>query len=221
MQFGGSTTQDRMILEWLRSERHKPGVPVINGSLLDQPDLADDRENRLRREALHSYRAPILDLLPAAVEPRLVMVEDVDLPKLYIVPSFDWFLDTGGTFRLVDTVANLQPGRGYLSPQGPQAITHYVEVMSKARYLSDYDAATTEEFLLLIASDAAGPFTIVDGTHRATALYLNDIEARNLPWQALLLADPSIGECLWHIESAQAQTAIRTNRVLASRGSLW
>jgi hypothetical protein len=210
-----------MVLEWLRSERHKPGAPSINGNLLDQPDLTDETENRLRLLALRSYRGPIIDPLPAGVQPHLVTIEAIDLDKLYIVPTFDWFLDTGGTFRLIDTAANLKPGRGYLSPQGPQAIAHYQEVTTRSKYLADYDATTTDEFLILIAASDAGPYTIIDGTHRATALYLNHLEAPNLPWRAMLLSDPRMANCLWHIESPQARTAIRTNQMLVSGGSLF
>lgn len=68
-----------MVLEWLRSERHKPGAPTIANGLLAQPDLTNADENRQRLEALRSYRAPIIDPLPGDVQPRLVSIETAEL----------------------------------------------------------------------------------------------------------------------------------------------
>lgn len=221
MQMLGPASRDQMVLEWLRSERFKPGAPAVSAGLLDEPDLTDIAENRTRFDALYSYRHPIISQVLPGVEPVWVSIEARDLPHLHIVPTFDWFLDTGGTFRLTDTARHLQPGRGYLSPRGREAIRHHREVMAKVAYLAGYDAAATGEVIILIARDVAGPYTIIDGTHRATALYLSHLKTPNMPWKGMLLADARIAGCVWHVESPQAQEWIRANEQLASDGVLW
>jgi hypothetical protein len=50
--------------------------------------------------------------MPTDAPVRWVLIEETDLVKMFIVPSIDWYPDTGGTFRLVDTAENLRPGRG-------------------------------------------------------------------------------------------------------------
>lgn len=206
MQVLGSASRDQMVLEWLRSERFKPGAPAVSAGLLDEPDLTDAAENRTRFDALYSYRHPIISQVPSGVEPVWVSIEARDLPHLHIVPTFDWFLDTGGTFRLTDTARHLRPGRGYLSPTGRVAIEHHRKVMAKVAYLAGYDAAATGEVIILIARDIAGPYTIIDGTHRSTALYLSHLKTPNMPWKGMLLAGARIAGCGWNVDPPASPT---------------
>jgi hypothetical protein len=55
--------------------------------------------------------------------------------------------------------------------------------MAKVAYLAGYDDAATDEVIILIARDVAGPYTIIDGTHRPTALYLSHLTTPNTPWK--------------------------------------
>lgn len=192
-----------------------------NKDLIDNPDLTDARENSQRLELLNSYRRPIIGGLPRDIHPKWVNIETEDLPNVYIVPTYDWFLDTGGTFRLTDTAAHLKTGRGADLGGGREIITHHQEVDIKSQYLSDYDAATTNEVLVLVAPGEDGPYTIIDGTHRATALYLSHLQSPNMPWKGMLISDHRIANSRWHINSPQARLWIGHMGLLASQGRLW
>lgn len=218
----GSSTRDELILVWLRSEWNGVRQPRPAGrQLIDNPDLNDPAQNVTRTELLFRDRQKILQELPYEMQPEWVNIEPADLPNLYVVPTFDWFLDTGRTYRLIDTTANLAPGRGFLTAQGRRPTEHLAKVDGLASRLANYDAATTDEVLILIAADGAGPFTIIDGTHRATALYRNYVAEPNMPWRGILVVDQAIAECLWHIESPSAQRNLNMCAWEVSRGTLW
>lgn len=132
-------------------------------------------------------------------------------------------MDTGGTFRLVDTAANLAAGREFLYGHIRQPIEHLARVNAIAPRLADYDAATTDEVLILIAADGSGPYTIIDGTHRAAALYRNYLTEPNMPWKpwkGFLVVDRAIAESLWHIESQKAEQSIAQFRQFVELGVL-
>lgn len=222
MQVVGPATHDQLILEWLRSEWD--GVPPprpADRQLVDAGNTADSGQNAARAELLYRSRGPILDQLPGKFDPAWVEIEETDLHALFIVPCLEWFLDTGGTFRLVDTAANLAAGRGFLSLQGAQPIGHLTRVDAIAPTLADYDCATTSEVLILIAANLSGPYTIIDGTHRAAALYRQHLSEPNMPWRGILVAEPAIGESLWHIDSARAAANIANLRLAAAQNLLW
>ncbi len=126
----------------------------------------------------------------------MVDIEDADIASLYILPCREWYLDSGRTFRLADVPANLAPGR--------HPVGHLAKVDAIAPSLADYEAATTREVLILNAAEQTGPYTIIEGTHRATALYRNQLGKPNMPWRAILVADPLIKQSPWHIESLRA-----------------
>ena len=149
---------------------------------------------------LFRLRANIVRELPYHMRPDWVDIEKADLPHLYIVPCSEWYLDTGCTFRLADVPANLKAGR--------HPVDHLAKVDAIAPSLADYEAATTSEVLILNAADRAGPYTIIEGTHRAAALYGDHLRAPNLPWRAILVADPEIAHSPWHIESPQAKRTL-------------
>lgn len=216
------STRDELIVVWLRSEWNGVRQPKpASRQLIDSPDLKDSAQNVTRIELLFRHRGPILQPLPYEMQPEWVNIEPADLSDLYIVPTFDWYLDTGRTFRLIDTAANLAAGRGFLGPQGQEPVDHLTKVNDLALRLANYDAATTDEVLILIAADWAGPFTIIDGTHRAAALYRNHLAAPNMPWSGLLVVDDAVAECVWHIESPSAQGNLNSCAWNASRGALW
>lgn len=213
---------DELVLVWLRSEWERIPAPLPpDRQLIDESDLNDPAQNAARAELLHRDRAKILDELPDSFEAHLVDIEKDDLPKVYIVPTFDWYLDTGRTFGVVETATHLRPGRGYRLPMGTVAIEHHKRVDEIAPSFTDYDATTTDELLILIASDLAGPYTIIDGTHRAAALYRHNLTAPNTPWRAILAVADEMASSMWHIESTQAQGNIRSVEQAVTHGLIW
>ena len=100
---------DELIYYWLKSEGWK--IPLNHPSLTVDFVLGDQMLNRERYNVLYSYRKPLLDTIPRDAHFHIIEVEEKDLPSLYIIPIYDWYLDSGKTFKLIDTAAHLKPNR--------------------------------------------------------------------------------------------------------------
>jgi hypothetical protein len=222
MQFLRAMTQDEVTLTWLRSEWWKlePHLPTGSRVLIDQPDLNDPEQNRMRAEILHAHREPLLDPIPTDAQCQHVRIEEADLPDLFILTSWDWYLDTGGTFALTNTLAHLQEGRGGLIDGHRENVDHVNTVKEKLPYIQDRDSASNE-YLVLVATDESGPYTIIDGTHRAVALLEEHQRTPNMPWNAIFIESPLMGTNRWHIGFDQAPAILGGLRLLAERGELW
>jgi hypothetical protein len=197
MRFLEDLTRDRLNLEWLRSEWWK-GHAGADRSLIDDADLSDPIQNR-RRAVLLAYRSPILDGIPRDARYRSVLIEQSDLPKLYLLTCWDWFLDTGRTFQLVETRRHLRRNRGGLINGVRQDVDHAAEVERKLPYVERYRSDESDELLVLVADNSHGPFTIIDGTHRAAALLQLHDRAPNVPWRAILIESPEMASYRWHV----------------------
>jgi hypothetical protein len=211
MQETSPSSLGEVIRTWLDSEWHGLPCGMPSGrDIIDNANLGDAAENA-RRKWLLRHRAIILDEIPPGAPTYYALVEEIDLPELYIIPTADWYLDTGRSFRLVDTPANLRPGR--------VPIDHYTKVRAKSKYMCTHGTASNE-VLILMAPSAAGPYTIIDGTHRAAALYADHAGKPNMPWKGILIRDPLIEQSMWSINSKVAQSSIPQMAAAAAAGIL-
>jgi hypothetical protein len=217
MQEVRASSLEEVILAWLRSEWFglDCGTPS-DRTIIDNANLADGGENA-RRKWLLRHRNLILDEIPPCAPAYRVLIEEADLPNLYIIPTGDWYLDTGRSFRVIDTPANLRPGRSADPRLGLGPIEHYKKVRAISQYMSSHGTAL-DEALILISPTAAGPYTVIDGTHRAAALYDNHLRKPNTPWEGILIRDPLIEHSAWFINSKKVrQSNIAQFHFLASQ----
>jgi hypothetical protein len=211
--------RDMLAYYWLKSEWWKLNNPDNN--LVEIPRFDDSQLNDARWQALHSYRSPILDPIPSGSSYKIVEIEESDLQKLYIIPVYDWFMDTGKSFKLLDTLNNLQPGRGTSLEGADPQIHHHADVQRKGPYINPAADGFADEYITIVASSTEGPFTIIDGTHRATALLQKHQREPSLPWRAFLVESPNMADNRWHIESQAAQQLIVQLNQAAIASLLW
>jgi hypothetical protein len=218
-----ASSEAEMVYEWLRSEWEPKNFAALGGNpalIANDADLSDPAENKRRRGLLGRLRDPILAALPPDLTYEKVRVEKADLEGLYIIPSWDWFLDAGRTFRLEDTLINLRPGRGGNLFGKNESFAHSTAVAARRQRLEE--RGTDHEFLVLVADRSGPPYTIIDGTHRASALLQMDAAGiETFPWQAILVTSASIDACHWHIASSHAQQLIIDLGRAANAGHLW
>jgi hypothetical protein len=224
MEDQGTITLDRAVLVWLRSEGDRLSLPQGEYErLIKHPDLGNAADNNRRLELLRVdlNRRQIIDRsIPPGASIKWVYIEEQDLPKLYIIPTYHWYLNTGRSFLLTYTEANLKPGRSANVGHDIEAINTYDTVTALEQRFASYDAASTGEALIIIAPSDDGPYTIIDGNHRAAALYRNYLRAPNTPWKGILITHPAIADSLWYINSQTARANIRNTGILADRGLL-
>jgi hypothetical protein len=216
MQEVRASSLEEVILTWLRSEWSglDCGTPS-DRAIIDNANMDDDRENA-RRKWLLRHRSIILNEIPPGASVYCVLIEEIDLSNLYIIPSGDWYLDTGRSFRVIDTPANLRPGRSADPGLRFGSIEHYDKVRVISQYMSTHSTALSEA-LILISPTATGPYTIIDGTHRAAALYDNHLREPNMPWDGILICDPLIEQSAWFITSKVRQLNIAQFQLMASQ----
>lgn len=210
--------KNRVYETWLKSELYR-----INNKLSDEeiriienPDLENDEENRKREYILlYKYnRSAIIDKLPNVVNWYEVEIEESDVDNLFILPALDWFMDTGRTFKLKNTIANLSPYRGHKLAHYPKmSITHHQKIKKMFFYPKD-----TFKDIIMISSSNNGPFTIIDGTHRSVVL-LNENRLSNT--KGFLGITDNLSQCFWSIERADIKKYILLLNQLADQRIIW
>jgi len=190
MQFLGSTTIHEFRLEWLRSEWkdewNEPDKPP-DRRLIDNPDLDNATENNKRASLLTIglHRGQIIYNMPSIKNIQRVAIGPSDLPKLYLVSSSEWNDRTGGNYRLTDTSKTLKSGTDT-----------DIKVQAILNKLGD---EILNEVIILIATQKPGPYSIIDGNHRAIALYRRYLQSPKMPpWRGLLIAEPEMRKSPWH-----------------------
>jgi hypothetical protein len=73
----------------------------------------------------------------------------------------------------------------------------------------------------LVATDTSGPYTIIDGTHRAATLLTEHHRSPNTPWNAILIDSPRMTGYQWHIASTHAPEILRYFNEMADQGAIW
>jgi hypothetical protein len=212
---------NEVVLQWLTIEKDDLGLSAADRvRLIDNADRNNGADNTHRLILLLRRKPWIFDVLCRApdAEVRWVNIHEADLPRLYIVPSNDWYLDTGRSFLLSDLPGNLQPDRSVDDGHGPWYPRHEERIEELQNRLADYDAKSTEHALVLIAPSEAGPYTIIDGNHRAGALCM--LPNRRLPWRGILAVGPGIADSRWYANSAMAQAVMQSMEMEAGAGRL-
>lgn len=221
MIFVGPATRDEVNLHWLRSEWSKLQLPEEARYLIDSANLNDSVQNGERARILSASRHFILDYIPGDARYRYVRVEEDDLPGLFILTCWDWFLDTGRMFALTNTLTHLQHGRGGDIGGRRVPIDHLRTVGEKIPYIRNYEADAPYEYLILVATKETGPYTIIDGTHRAAALLVEHQEKPTTPWNAILIDSMNMTANRWHVGFADAPQIVSGLNALADDGDIW
>ncbi len=217
----GAADWNEFVLQWLTIEKDDLGLSTAyRVRLIDNADRNNGPDNTHRLILLLCRKPWIFDVFCRApdAEVRWVYIQETDLPRLYIVPSNDWYLDTGRSFLLSGLPDNLHADRSVDDGHGSWYPRHKERIGELQNHLADYDGESTEHALLLIAPREAGPYTIVDGNHRAGALYM--LRNRPLPWRAMLAVGPGITDSRWYANSPMAHAVMQSMEMEAKAGRL-
>ena len=117
---------------WLRSERAYH--PNLEPDLVESFDEDDAASAGARARELMCRRFPIVCPISPDVDCLEVFVGERDLPSLYDT-CYDWFEDTGGTFRLTDTLTHLPAGRTWNHNGRVESIEHFAKVQARIDFL--------------------------------------------------------------------------------------
>lgn len=167
-----NVSKDEVYLAWLKGEQYK--VEDLTGEelrLVSSPNLDDQIENTKRASLLLGKfrRSPIMNELPTNIQRIKILIEDNDSEKIYIISCLDWFLDTGKSFKLSAVKENLSGKRGHNLPDFPPFEDH----KQKIAQISSSQNSRPKDVIMITSNLNSGPFTIIDGAHRASSLLIN------------------------------------------------
>ncbi len=212
------SSKEKVYAAWLKSEfyRMKDKLNSEQITLIENPNFNSQIENEQRENLiLNVYgRKPIMDHVPDELTWHEVEIEGKDLENLYILAIWDWFVDTGKTFKLSGVPKNLSSGHGHrVSNFPPGAADHKVKIDEMLKVPN----SDIQDIIMISTSDK-GPFTIIDGTHRSSLLAIKG----NLPGtKAYLGISTDLSKCIWAPEWENYKQGLFELNRLVDGGYLW
>lgn len=179
---------NEIYLEILRHERH--AVIGFFGSLPDEfdeltsssADITDSDENNKRLLILRGYRGPLIDRLPKDVQWSEATMSPDDYADLFVVAASGWeyfsrhtgrLEDAAKVFASTDLRERLRKGiQGKTLYDGRDANNWIDEQIAN---ISKYEVPGiingTLNYRLVLMRDSSGRVAIIEGNHRAVAVY--------------------------------------------------
>lgn len=155
-------------------------------ALVNNPDFSNEDQNIARNVLLFSERYALLDRLPKPVRWQVATMQAGDLERLRLIAQCGW--------------DDKSPGNLLHSVRFPNAF----DIKSVERIISirrRINQVNFERTLILIAVNETGPFTIIDGNHRATAMMMakrsGNFEETGSP--VYIGISPRMSECQWYV----------------------
>lgn len=186
-------SEEEVIAEFLRSEFHYPDFDEYRaafGSIVARPDLANPRENELRRALLFLRRGAMWRELPVDTKWFVIGLALKDASRIRFFPRAQWRRVARGSFYLPHAVERIRAGL-----EGPTDN----EFFNKLRRLSvSIRDGAVNPTVLLIGINTTGPLTILDGNHRMAAAMLSQSPAPFSGFRFICGFSPRMTRCCWY-----------------------
>ena len=186
-------SENEVIAEFLQSEFYQTEYRPYHGTLahlVDTPDLADERDNALRRALLFRRRGRLWRELPPDTEWWEVELQSEDVRRIRVFARNQWLRYGTPGFFLLNTVDRIR-SRILHNSRDP--------FIAKLRSLSDEIVQNVEySSVILIGIDVTTPITILEGNHRMTAAALVSPETLHKRFRFICGFSPRMWECCWY-----------------------
>lgn len=184
---------DLVVQSWLQSEWYLPNFDPIRDqvpqSIINSNNLHNLQENQVRLNTLRALREPMIDPLPQDIIWYTATFDKEDINRTFIVPSGDWGKVSNNTYHPLKIMENLS-----LEDVHTKKITGIKASLPKK---------LIDKRLILVASEINSVCTIIEGNHRAVAIFMDALE-RNLPNpiidEVFVGISPNLLDYTWHIE---------------------
>jgi O-antigen/teichoic acid export membrane protein len=185
--------EEEVIAEFLRSEFHHAEFDdyrIAFDSIVQHPDLSNQRENEVRRALLFLRRGAMWRELPSDTTWYAIGLALKDLSRIRFFPRAQWRRVARGSFYLPQVVEHLQ---SELQAPGED------EFLNKLRMLSSsVREGVTNRTVLLIGVNPTGPLTILEGNHRMAAAMLGHPPAALGQFRFICGFSPKMTRCCWY-----------------------
>lgn len=183
---------DRVVQAFLRTEwdyREIPGKDESKRAIVFSPNFDDEDENLERLKMLRSFRAPIVDAIPDDTVWWEVECDEEFFRSLKVIKARDWsFLSgiNGSLDRASRCIVDM--GRKHIHPMMPVVDTSgrlieitdlHSHVDRVLRILPGVDEESFDAYLVALKMEASGLSTLLDGNHRAVAIFIKSFVQQN------------------------------------------
>ena len=185
-------SEEEVLAEFLKTDFAAPDFKSYQSlySVVTNPDLADARENDLRRALFFIRHGALWRELPKDTQWFEVEVRKADLDRIYVFPRAYWRKLAHGNFALPGVVQQI-----VTEPSSNAAAEAF---RSKIRNLRGLIADEKDlGAILLIGRELRGPFAILDGNHRVAAAALLENGAVQ-KFRFFCGLSPKMANCCWY-----------------------
>lgn len=211
------TDKHHVYSAWLKSETYRMNdLTPEEIALINNPDLNNEQQNSAREELLFNRfgRVAILEKIPSDLDWFEGELEEGDIDNLYMLPVFDWFMDTGRTFQLKNVINHLSPNRAHLIYNGQLTpVVHHKMIGEMDKALDD----KIQDIVLVTSGNNDAPFTIIDGTHRSSLL----MRRGTIVGTKVFFGKGDMTNCFWSVERNDFQNHVAELNRLTLQGAMW
>lgn len=180
--------------EFLKAEWYKDVFNPVRAdydTLVKGKDFINEGNNRIRKSLLWQWRLPLLQRLPFQdIHWYLACPEPNEFDNFLIIKEIGWVTTFGTTKRLEDVAKAIRNG---LRDQGVG-----FDIIDSIK--KNIGSHPFEEKLILISTTINGPYTVIEGNHRAVAFQIKLQEDNNdshLPKEVILGIAPNMNQSPW------------------------
>ena len=140
---------------------------------------------------LSTMRGPILAQLPNDIDWSTAELEEGDFGELLVIREAGWANTFGANKSLKEVAGQIRLTQKETGGVNIPQIVEIKDAIGKSQF---------EERMILIAAREAGPYTILDGNHRAVAFQMEADETgstAHLPTDVILGVSKSMRSCAW------------------------
>ena len=192
-QFGEQVSFDIIVHAWLQNEWYKPQYNAkrakIPASLITEPDFQSHDQNILRLELLKFTRRPMIDPIPGNTVWYKIQIDKTDLERIFHIPSADWWDISNNTYHVSETIKNIDSNKNHAGQ-----IREIITTLGEREINDD---------LILVASNPASKFTVIEGNHRFSAMVYKTVIEDSRPIvakNAMIGISPDMKNYAFHIE---------------------
>lgn len=180
--------------EYLKAEWYKDYYDPYREKYTEivlKPDLNNLHENEIRKQLLWGPRHPLLQQLPSDVVWHDVEITSQEFSEILVIKEFGWEKTFLNHKKLSDAVRFMESG---------DAVDHGVKFNIVNDIKSSIGKYDFSERLICIALSTDGPFTLIEGNHRALAFELEKQDSGktdHLPSRIIVGVSSYMGQAYW------------------------
>lgn len=186
--------EPEVISEFLKNEFYQEEFHADRSQfehLVMNADIANERDNALRRALLFRRRGHMWRELPADTQWWDVTLDSDDLDLIRVFPRAQWRRVSSGSFRLTDITERIST----VDFHDEKTKTFIAKVRSIA---DDIQNGKESSSVLLIGVNETNPLTILEGNHRLTAALLVSPSFVQASFRILCGLSPNMGQSCWY-----------------------